>query len=154
MYRDIIFKLNKVFCKIRELHYKSTFNSFGKKSRILGRIKVYSPENLSIGIDTSINEGVILNARAELKIGNHVHISPGVIINTGSLDYEKKGIERMHTSSKVIICDGVWLGSGCIINPAVTVGENSVIGAGAVVTRDIPPNCIAVGIPARVMREI
>ena len=54
----------------------------------------------------------------------------------------------------VTICDNVWIGENVTICPGVTIGENSVIGAGAVVTKDIPANCIAVGNPARVLREI
>jgi maltose O-acetyltransferase len=154
MYRYFFIKTNQLVCKLRDVHCKKSFSTFGDRSRILGRIKVYSPENIYLGHDTSINEGVILNARTKLTIGSHVHISPGVIINTGSLDYEKKGAERKHVAHAVTISDGVWLGSGCIINPGVTIGENTVIGAGAVVTKDIPPNCVAVGIPARVMKEI
>jgi acetyltransferase-like isoleucine patch superfamily enzyme len=54
----------------------------------------------------------------------------------------------------VTICSGVWLGVGVIVNPGVTIGENSVIGAGSVVTRDIPANVVAVGNPCRVLRPI
>ena len=115
---------------------------------------MYFPENIFLGSNSSVNEGVILNARTKIAIGNHVHISPGAIINTGTLDYQKKGAERHHLAMEVTISDGVWIGSGAIINPGVTIGENSVIGAGAVVTRNIPPNCVAVGIPAKVMKEI
>ena len=147
-------RLNQILCKVRTLHARKTFGLFGESSFILGRIKVYSPENIYIGNKTSLNEGVILNARTKISIGDYVHISPGVIINTGTLDYEKKGAERHHLAMEVIISNGVWLGSGSIINPGITIGENSVIGAGAVVTRDIPANCVAVGIPAKVMKEI
>ncbi len=154
MYRYFFQRVNQIICRFRTFHSRKTFGLFGKGSFIRGRIKVYYPENIFLGDKTSINEGVILNARTKILIGNHVHISPGVIINTGTLDYQKKGEDRKHLASEVIIGDGVWIGSGAIINPGVTIGENSVVGAGAVVTRDIPPNCVAVGIPAKVMKEI
>lgn len=54
----------------------------------------------------------------------------------------------------VTICDNVWIGANVTICPGVTIGENSVIGAGSVVTRDIPDNCVAVGNPCRVIRQI
>ena len=130
------------------------FSNLGDKSYIYGRIVVYSPKNINVGKYTKINEGVVLNARDEINIGNHVHISPGVIINTGTLDYMKKGEARLHMKLPVNICDGVWLASGVIVNPGVTIGENTVVGAGAVVTRDIPPNSVAVGIPAQVIKSI
>ena len=54
----------------------------------------------------------------------------------------------------VKICSNVWIGAGAIIMPGITVGENSVVGAGSVVTKDVPPNTVVVGNPARVLREI
>lgn len=54
----------------------------------------------------------------------------------------------------MIVADGVWLGGGVIICPGVTIGEDSVIGAGSVVTRDVPPGVLAVGNPCRVVRAL
>ena len=138
----------------RSAYYSLIFSSFGRGSIISGKITIFQPENINVGDSTSINIGCLLNARDKIIIGNNVHISPYVIINTGGLDYSKKMSKRDHVQSKVIIKDGVWVGSGAIINPGVIIGENTVIGAGAVVTRDIPANVIAVGIPARVLRDI
>ena len=95
-----------------------------------------------------------MNSTNLIKIGDNVHLSTGVIINTGSLDYKKIGLNRVHISKPVTIDDGVWIGSGVIINPGVTIGKNSVIGAGAVVTKSIPENVIAVGVPAEVIKNI
>jgi acetyltransferase-like isoleucine patch superfamily enzyme len=146
--------LSKFYLKIRNYHYKKVLGSFGKDSKVYGKITVYYPKNIFLGKNSTLNEGVLLNARAKINIGKYVHISPGVIINTGGLDYNKKGISRDHLSSPVNISDGVWIGSGVIINPGVTIGENSVIGAGAVVTKAVPANSVAVGVPAAVIKEI
>ena len=154
MYRKFFQKITLIVSRARALHYKKLFGNLGVGSRINGAITVLSPENIFVGEQSSINDGVVLNARDKISIGNHVHISPGVIINTGTLDYTKKGHERTHLKSPVIICDGVWIASGVIVNPGVTIGENSVVGAGAVVTRDIPQNSVAVGIPAQVIKSI
>jgi maltose O-acetyltransferase len=62
--------------------------------------------------------------------------------------------DRLEAAKPITIGDNVWLGGGVIVCPGVTIGDNSVIGAGAVVTRDIPANVVAVGNPARVLREI
>ena len=105
---------------------------------MLGNIAINKPKNIHIGEYVSLNEGVYINSRDTVTIGNYVHISPYCIINTGGLDYTKKMGERSHLSKPVIISDGVWIGSGAIINPGVTIGENSVIGAGAIVTKNIP----------------
>ncbi len=150
-----IFKfLNKTLNKIRTFYWRIFFGRLSSKSRVLGRVKVYSPENIFLGKFSSINEGVLLNAREKIKIGDYVHISPFCIINTGGLNYQLKKEKRKHIAKEIIIEDGVWIGSGAIINPGVKIGENSVIGAGAVVSKDIPANVIAVGVPAKIIKKI
>lgn len=139
---------------LRTMFWSIVFGSFGKKSRVFGRIIVYTPHNIVLGDRSTLNAGCILNAHALLNIGNDVHISSGVIINTGGLDYSKLKKDRAHFKSKVIIEDGVWIGSGAIINPGVKIGENSVVGAGAVVTKDVPSNVVVVGVPARVIKKL
>ncbi|NTW27553.1 MAG: maltose O-acetyltransferase [Candidatus Moranbacteria bacterium] len=147
--KNIIIKVG-----IRLKLWKMIFNHIGKKTIIAKTIIVYSPENISIGNNTIINEYVMLNARTNINIGNDVHISPFVIINTGGLDYDKTMEERKHIEKPVTIEDGVWIGSGAIINPGINIGENTVVGAGAVVTTDLPSNSVAVGVPAKVIKEI
>jgi maltose O-acetyltransferase len=61
---------------------------------------------------------------------------------------------KWEASRPIVIEDNVWLGGGVIVLPGVTVGANTIVGSGAVVTRDLPPNVLAVGNPARVVREI
>lgn len=62
--------------------------------------------------------------------------------------------DKLEAAEPIVIGDNVWLGGGVIVCPGVTIGDNSVIGAGAVVTKDIPANVVAVGTPAKVIREI
>ncbi len=125
------------------------FRNLGKGSLVLGRITVYQPYNVSIGNGTVINEGVLLNASAKLEIGNHVSVSPYAIINTGSLEYRKPMHTRGHISKPVTVRDGAWIASNAIINPGVTIGRNSVVAAGAVVTKDVPDGMVALGVPAK-----
>lgn len=130
------------------------FKKFGSNNLIAKSVIIYSPENIELGSNCVINEGVLLNARALIKIGDYVHISSYCIINTGGLNYQKIMSERDHLEKPIVIGDGVWLGSGAILNPGVSVGKNSVIGAGAVVTSDIPADSVAVGVPAKVVKKI
>ncbi|MDP2318095.1 MAG: NeuD/PglB/VioB family sugar acetyltransferase [Acidobacteriota bacterium] len=95
--------------------------------------------NVVINADTSIGDNVILNTASSVdhdcRIGNHVHLGPGVRIAGG-----------------VSIGDETLLGTGAIVIPGMSIGERSVVGAGAVVVRNIGPACVAVGVPARVIK--
>ncbi len=91
----------------------------------------------------------------EVRIGDYVMLGPNVMISsTGHPlypEYRKTGVQF---SLPVTIEDGVWIGGNVSIMPGVTIGENSVIGAGSVVTSDIPANCVAVGSPCKKVRDI
>ena len=90
-----------------------------------------------------------------INIGSGVLMAPNVTISaTGHpVHYKLRPHGEMY-SFPVTIGDNVWIGSGTIIMPGVTIGSNSVIGAGSIVTKDIPADCIAVGNPCKVLREI
>jgi maltose O-acetyltransferase len=106
-----------------------------------------------IGDHTFINYGSSISARELVSIGKHCLLGHYTLI----LDNHEHGIEERNVlppSAPVIIEDGVWIGSRVVILPGVRIGHHSVIGAGSVVTDDIPPNCVAVGCPARVVRTM
>jgi acetyltransferase-like isoleucine patch superfamily enzyme len=93
-----------------------------------------------------------------VEIGRGVAITTGVMILTHQRDLSnyKPGMYAMHCpfkEGKVIIKDGAHIGIGAIIMPGVTIGEGAVVGAGSVVTKDIPPYCVAVGMPAKVVKR-
>jgi len=138
-----------MFNKLRLFYWRLRLGSLGKNCFINGRITCDVPQNIFIGSNVSINEGVYLNGNAKLKIGDYVRISPFVLINTAGLDIRQNFRQRTHRKIPTTIEDGVWINSGAIINPGVTIGQNSTIGAGAVVTKNVPPNEFWVGIPAR-----
>ncbi len=149
---SVWFALNNI---AHTLWYRLWFGSMGSQTQILGSIKVYEPDNITIGNHSTVNHGTVLNARAPLLIGSHCHISPMVIINTGTLDITGSDCRaRTHVERPVTIHDGVWVGSGAIINPGVQIGEGAVIAAGAVVTRDVAPHTLVAGVPARLLRHL
>jgi len=105
--------------------------------------KVYANHNLTLVDDTHI------------YIGSNTMIGPNVIIATAGhpiLPELRRG--EYQFNMPIHIGENCWIGAGAIILPGVNIGENSVIGAGSVVTKDIPPNVVAVGNPCRVLREI
>lgn len=116
---------------------------------------------VKIGKQTHIARGVILDDRNPelIEIGNGVAITSGVMILCHQRDLINyhPGMYAMHCpfkEGKVIIKDGAHIGIGSIIMPGVTIGKGAVIGAGAVVTKDIPDYCLAVGVPAKVIKEL
>ncbi|MBU0546270.1 acyltransferase [Patescibacteria group bacterium] len=141
--------------RIFTLLYRFSFADFGSNSVINDRIELRCPKNIFIGKKTVINYGCLLNAwGAKIRIGSFVHLSPEVMVNTGGLNLDDDFIRRRPLYKDVIIEDGVWLASRVVVNPGVRIGEGSVVGAGAVVTRDIPKYSFCAGVPARVIRSL
>lgn len=117
---------------------------------------------LFIGRNVEINDYVHIAAGKEVRIGDNVLIASKVFIsdiNHGTYTGADQDSpltppnSRALSSKPVIISDNVWLGEGVCIMAGVKIGAGSIIGAGSVVTKDIPANCIAVGSPAKVVKE-
>ena len=107
--------------------------------------------NITIGNNVVINRNCYLDGRIGILIGNNVSISPETYIV--SMEHDPNDPKFSTRGGKVIIEDHVWIGARAIISPDVTIGEGAVIGAGAVVTRDIAAYKIAVGVPAKEINE-
>jgi galactoside O-acetyltransferase len=110
-------------------------------------------KNIEIGEDCYINFNCNFVDDGKIIIGNKVMFGPGVTVATVGHPINPKYRGYMY-SFPVKIENNCWIGAGAIICPGVTIGENSVIGAGSVVTKDIPANVIAVGNPCKVLRII
>jgi acetyltransferase-like isoleucine patch superfamily enzyme len=111
---------------------------------------------IKIGNDCTVNEFAILHGDGGLEIGNDVRIAAQVRITAMNHIYEDPKISiRLQgiRANGIKIEDDVWLGIGSTVLDGVTIGKGSVIGAGAVVTKDIPPYSIAVGVPAKVIKK-
>jgi acetyltransferase-like isoleucine patch superfamily enzyme len=110
-------------------------------------------KNVTIGENTFIGHQVLIsgNEAYSVTIGGNVDLAPRVCILSGSHEIDMIGKHSAGPGSggDVIIEDGVWVGANSTILPGVRIGEKSVIGAGSVVTKDIPPYCIAVGNPCK-----
>jgi maltose O-acetyltransferase len=110
---------------------------------------------ITVGPRTFVNMGLTALDVAEIRIGADCQIGPHVQLLTPTHPVEPQPRrDKLEAARPITIEDNVWLGGGVIVCPGVTVGEHSVVGAGAVVTRDVPPNSVAVGNPARVVRSI
>jgi maltose O-acetyltransferase len=110
---------------------------------------------ISIGAGTFVNFDCLMLDVAPIRIGEACQLATRVqlLTPTHPIDPEPRRA-GWEAAEPITIGDNVWLGGGAIVCPGVTIGENTVVGAGAVVTRDLPAGVVAVGTPARVLREI
>jgi maltose O-acetyltransferase len=110
---------------------------------------------ITVGERTFANFGLVALDVAAITIGDDVQIGPNVQLLTPTHPLEPDPRRaKWEAAEPITIGDNVWLGGGAIVLPGVTIDKNSVIGAGAVVTRDVPPGVVAVGNPARVIRSL
>lgn len=137
---------NALFCKL-----------FGKSDRLHIELPFYCDYgyNIEVGDNFYANYHCTILDCAKVKIGHNVMFAPNVSLFTAAhpLDPEKRN-SGWEFALPITIGDNVWIGGNAIVMPNVHIGNNVVIGAGSVVTCDIPDNCIAVGNPCRVLREL
>lgn len=108
---------------------------------------------IRIGKHVFINQACVFMDRGGITIGENTKIGPRVNLITEN--HGLKPSERhILTSRPIFIGRNVWIGAAATVLPGVTIGENSVVAAGAVVSRDVPPNTIVAGVPAKVVKEI
>jgi acetyltransferase-like isoleucine patch superfamily enzyme len=127
------------------LHYK-----IGRDSSIHMGVFV-TGDFISIGDNVVINRRCYLDGRIGLEVRNNVSISPEVYIV--SMEHDPDSPVFATRGAPVVIEDHAWVGARAIISPGVTIGEGAVVGAGALVRRTISPYRIAVGVPAREIRD-
>ncbi|MEU3451838.1 sugar O-acetyltransferase [Streptomyces thermolilacinus] len=134
---------------------RELFGAVGEGVRIRPPFHCDFGYHISVGDRTFVNFNAVFLDCAPITIGADVQIGPNVqlLTPTHELDAGRRraGWER---AAPVTIGDNVWLGGGVIVCPGVTVGADTVVGAGSVVTRDLPPGVLAVGSPARVVRSL
>ncbi|REE04061.1 sugar O-acetyltransferase [Citricoccus muralis] len=110
---------------------------------------------ISIGDRTFANFGLMVLDVAPVRIGADVQIGTNVQLLTPTHPLEPgPRRDKWEGAEPITIEDNVWLGGGVIVGPGVTIGENTVVGAGAVVTRDLPANVVALGVPARPVKDL
>jgi maltose O-acetyltransferase len=111
--------------------------------------------NTHLGADDFVNTGCVILDGARVEIGAKTLLGPAVQIYTAIHPLDP--VERatfLETAKPVTLGRNVWIGGGAILLPGVSIGENAVVGAGSVVTKDVPADCVAVGNPAKVIRRL
>lgn len=136
------------FHHYRRLVYRIFGIKIGRGSTIHMFASFYNPFNIEIGKDTIIGEWAVLDGRDRLVIGDHVDIASNVMIYNAEHDINSSGFTKARLET-VVIEDYVFIGPRAIILPGVKIGKGAVVGAGAVVTKDVPELTIVGGVPAK-----
>lgn len=136
---------------IRRFFYRLAGITIGKGTTIHTGARFYKPENITIGQDSIIGEGAVLDGRDTIQIGNHVDIASEVMIYNGEHAIHSEAFEPQF--EPIVIEDYVFIGPRAIILPGVTIRKGAVVGAGAVVTKDVASMQIVGGVPAKPIGE-
>lgn len=146
--------------------YTALFGSRGAALTVVAPFCCDYGENIHIGNNTEINHNCVFLDCNKITIGENVLIAPSVQLYTAShpLEVSKRVPKNAQNAKEMVYCvnksapitigNNVWIGGGAIVLPGVTIGDGAVIGAGSVVTRDIPPNVLALGNPCKVVRKL
>lgn len=155
---NAIIAIRKIITHCFRLLLKPLFKSSGRNFQF-SPWGIYSFSTISVGDDVLIGQGAYFSAKKEIKIGDKVLFGPYVSIIGGDHNIYRIGCYMADVKDKspeddmpVIIEDDVWVGAHSIILKGVTIGRGAIVGAGSVVTKDVPPYAIIAGVPARVIK--
>ena len=143
---------------IRRLFYKVVFKKAGKHSLIWPNVYITHCFNINSGDYLCINWETHIDGRGGIEIGDYVLIGPNVFIGSSnhfvSSENNTPRLFLGHKNEPVKIGSNIWIGANVVICPGVTIGNNSIIGAGSVVTKDVPDSVIVAGNPAIIKKSI
>jgi maltose O-acetyltransferase len=129
--------------------------SVGEGTEIRPPFYVDYGQHITVGARCFANFGLVALDVAPISIGDDVQFGPNVQLLTPTHPVDPgPRRDKWEAAAPITIGDNVWLGGGVIVCPGVSIGENTVVGAGSVVARDLPANVVAVGNPARVVRQL
>jgi len=141
--------------RLRRRLLEELFESVGEDTEIRPPFYVDYGHRITIGARCFANFGLVALDVAPITIGDDVQIGPYVQLLTPTHPVESgPRLAKWESAAPITIGDNVWLGGGVIVLPGVTIGYDTVVGAGSVVTKDLPAGVVAVGNPARVIRPV
>lgn len=139
----------------RQRLIKEIFASVGEN------VTIETPFNANWGLNTSLGKNFYSNFNmtlvddTDITIGDYVKFGPNCVLTTASHPIEPSLRRQAYQFNRpIVIADNVWLGSNVVVFGGVSIGENSVIGAGSIVTKDVPANVVAYGNPCKVIRTV
>lgn len=156
--KDLIFQINTLHpfrVDERNVFIRKLFGSTGSNFHIEPPFYCDYGYNITVGENFYANYNCTILDCTAVKIGDNVLLAPNVSIFTAGhpLHYEPRN-EAFEYAFPITIGNNVWIGGNTVINPGISIVNNSVIGSGSVVTKNIPPNVVAAGNPCKVLRDI
>ena len=134
---------------------RQLFGAIGDGADILPRFACDYGHNIRIGNNAFINYNCVFLDCAPIEIGDDLQMAPAVQLYTAYHPLDRKNrAAGLEYAKPIRIGSGVWIGGGAIVLPGVRIGDGAVIGAVSVVTRDVPPDMLALGNPARIVRSL
>ena len=146
----------RAFNLLRGSACKRIFKKSGRNLQAHRQARFGTGRNLSIGDDSNLGVNAFVNTRGGVTIGDNVMMGPDVIILTGRHTFDSLDLPIQNqptTYAPVEIGNDVWLGTRVVVIAGVKIGDGCVVGANSVVTKDIPPYSVAVGVPVRVVKN-
>ena len=146
-----IFNNTMPFTQEFEERMRKIFPYMGAGSRVMAPLSGVRFHEVKIGKNVIVMNGCLMMAAGGITIGDETQIAANVQLISNNHDLEDRNVI---TCKPIIIGKNVWIGAGSTILPGVSIGDNSVVGAASVVTKDVPPDTIVAGNPAKIIREI
>lgn len=141
--------------RLRAHFWRPLMGSVGRDVAFLGRIRVAGAPGIRLGNRVWLNRNVVLDGTGGLQVGNDVIVAQDTCIYSAQHRFDRldvpimdQGVEGRGTR----IGNDVWIGAHVVILPGVAIGNGCVVGAGSVVTKDVPDRAVVAGVPARVIR--
>jgi maltose O-acetyltransferase len=138
----------------REEIIKELFGSVGEGVSIEHNFHCDLGYNIHVGNNFYAGYNCTILDMAEVRIGNDCMIAPNVALYTAGHSVEPKDRNKSGYGIPITIGNNVWIGGSCVILPGVNIGDNSIVAAGSVVTKDVPTNTIVAGNPAKILKHI
>ena len=151
-----MYKLNSIIQKLYTYFVARKLGSCGKNTLFITFSKFFIPHNIHIGNNVFVNQQCIFVGEEKITIEDNVSIGFRCMFITSNYEpyFNPKRQKRVKYFEPIVIEKDVWIGSGAIILPGVTVGSGGVVAAGAVVTRDVPSLSLVGEVPARIIKNI
>ncbi len=156
IFNSLYNNLSALSGKLNSFFWSFFLKKIGKRVLIMSSAKIMSPQNVEIGHDVYIHHLVNIGGQKGIKIGNFVNISYNVNLVTVNLSYQNPStpiVKQGFYGNPISIEDDVWIGAKAVILPGVKIGRGAIVGANAVVTKNVKPYTIVGGIPAKIIKN-